>query len=85
VGAERGADARPSAAGGRHEGGTAACRCASTSTSCAPRIIRCFLVLVALVAAALFVNDRILDFVTGPWTEARAGAIEAGYHPDRAP
>jgi sec-independent protein translocase protein TatC len=47
-------------------------------------LIRCFLVLVALVAAALFVNDRILDFVTGPWTEARAGAIESGY-PDPGP
>ena len=47
-------------------------------------LIRCFIVLVGLVALALFVNDRILDFVTGPWTEARAGAVASGY-PDPGP
>lgn len=47
-------------------------------------LIRCFVVLLALFAVALYVNDPLLDFVTGPWTAARAGAIKAGF-PDPGP
>jgi len=47
-------------------------------------LIRCFVVLVLLVTASLFVNERILDFVTSPWDAARQGAIAAGY-PDPGP
>lgn len=41
-------------------------------------LIRCFLVLVALFGVAVWKNERILDFVIGPWTAARAGAVSDG-------
>ena len=42
-------------------------------------LIRCFVVLVVLFAAAFSFDEVLLDFVIGPWTSARAGAIAAGF------
>jgi len=42
-------------------------------------LIRCFVVLVVLFAAAFSYDELLLDFVIGPWTSARAGAIAAGF------
>ena len=42
-------------------------------------LIRCFIVLVVLFAVAFSYTDRLLDFVTGPWSSARAGAVAEGF------
>jgi sec-independent protein translocase protein TatC len=47
-------------------------------------LIRCFVVLAALFAVAFSFDEPLLDFVIGPWTTARAGALEAGF-PDPGP
>ena len=41
-------------------------------------LIRSFVVVVVLFAAAFYWNEVLLDVVIGPWTEARAGAVAAG-------
>jgi 2-phosphosulfolactate phosphatase len=41
-------------------------------------LIRCFIVVAVLFAAAFYWNEALLDVVIGPWTAARGGAMAAG-------
>ena len=41
-------------------------------------LVRCFVVVCVTFTAAFWWNEPLLDLVTGPWTQARAGAIAAG-------
>ncbi|HZL98623.1 MAG TPA: twin-arginine translocase subunit TatC [Planctomycetota bacterium] len=42
-------------------------------------LLRCFAALVVTSAVAFYWNAELLEFVIGPWTTARAGALAAGY------